>query len=98
MSRPAASRNEPCPCGSGKKYKHCCAGKPRAGAEKLIPWLLAGALALALLWVGVQKIGRGGSSKPPPQRSGQPCEYDARSDMHFDPVHGHWHQGRPPKP
>ena len=21
------SRNAPCPCGSGKKYKHCCAGK-----------------------------------------------------------------------
>ncbi len=20
-------RNEPCPCGSGKKYKHCCMGK-----------------------------------------------------------------------
>ena len=20
-------RNEPCPCGSGKKYKHCCARK-----------------------------------------------------------------------
>lgn len=20
-------RNEPCPCGSGKKYKHCCSGK-----------------------------------------------------------------------
>jgi hypothetical protein len=20
-------RNEPCPCGSGKKYKHCCALK-----------------------------------------------------------------------
>jgi preprotein translocase subunit SecA len=20
---PAAGRNEPCPCGSGKKYKHC---------------------------------------------------------------------------
>lgn len=20
-------RNEPCPCGSGKKYKHCCANK-----------------------------------------------------------------------
>ncbi|WP_418450642.1 SEC-C metal-binding domain-containing protein [Blautia sp.] len=18
------SRNDPCPCGSGKKYKHCC--------------------------------------------------------------------------
>jgi len=20
-------RNDPCPCGSGKKYKKCCAGK-----------------------------------------------------------------------
>ena len=22
---PKVGRNEPCPCGSGKKYKHCCA-------------------------------------------------------------------------
>lgn len=22
-----ASRNKPCPCGSGKKYKHCCYSK-----------------------------------------------------------------------
>jgi hypothetical protein len=22
--RPAIGRNDPCPCGSGKKYKHCC--------------------------------------------------------------------------
>ena len=21
-------RNEPCPCGSGKKYKKCCIGRP----------------------------------------------------------------------
>jgi len=26
-----AGRNEPCPCGSGKKFKNCCRGKkPRA--------------------------------------------------------------------
>ena len=24
---PKVGRNEPCPCGSGKKYKHCCYGK-----------------------------------------------------------------------
>ena len=25
---PKVGRNDPCPCGSGKKYKHCCgAGK-----------------------------------------------------------------------
>jgi hypothetical protein len=24
MEQKRASRNDPCPCGSGKKYKHCC--------------------------------------------------------------------------
>ena len=28
-------RNEPCPCGSGKKFKHCCYGKPAQGS--LVP-------------------------------------------------------------
>lgn len=27
---PRAGRNEPCPCGSGRKYKHCCLNKPRS--------------------------------------------------------------------
>jgi hypothetical protein len=27
------SRNAPCPCGSGKKYKHCCLGKGFAWAR-----------------------------------------------------------------
>ena len=27
MARKKVSRNTPCPCGSGKKYKHCCWGK-----------------------------------------------------------------------
>jgi hypothetical protein len=27
MTRKQVSRNAPCPCGSGKKYKHCCYGK-----------------------------------------------------------------------
>ena len=31
-SVPQAGRNDPCPCGSGKKYKRCCAGAARAGA------------------------------------------------------------------
>jgi len=25
--RPKVGRNDPCPCGSGRKYKHCCLGK-----------------------------------------------------------------------
>ena len=30
MSRQKPGRNEPCPCGSGKKYKACHAGEDRA--------------------------------------------------------------------
>jgi len=28
------SRNQPCPCGSGKKYKRCCSGKDRMSAAR----------------------------------------------------------------
>jgi uncharacterized protein YchJ len=27
-------RNEPCPCGSGKKYKKCCLIKEQQGAQE----------------------------------------------------------------
>jgi hypothetical protein len=27
-ARPRANRNDPCPCGSGKKYKSCCGRRP----------------------------------------------------------------------
>src|SRR5262245_60781886 len=32
-----ASRNAPCPCGSGRKYKHChgAPAKPRTGSARL---------------------------------------------------------------
>ncbi len=36
-------RNHPCPCGSGKKYKHCCGGSTAISAQ--IPPLLAQALS-----------------------------------------------------
>jgi hypothetical protein len=29
---PKIGRNQACPCGSGRKHKHCCLGKPRATA------------------------------------------------------------------
>jgi hypothetical protein len=33
-------RNDPCPCGSGKKYKHCClnAGTDPAAAPTDLTW------------------------------------------------------------
>jgi uncharacterized protein YecA (UPF0149 family) len=29
---PKIGRNDPCPCGSTRKYKHCCLNKPAAVA------------------------------------------------------------------
>ena len=31
-SQTKVGRNDPCPCGSGKKWKHCC-GRPGRGAR-----------------------------------------------------------------
>ncbi|MEP0548720.1 MAG: SEC-C metal-binding domain-containing protein [Rhodothermales bacterium] len=47
-----AGRNEPCPCGSGKKHKHCCAGKTPWYKEAkwtgaLVALVLLGGLFLA---------------------------------------------------
>src|SRR3990172_6824446 len=35
-------RNDPCPCGSGKKYKRCCLPKERDQAPGSSPWSYAG--------------------------------------------------------
>ncbi len=40
----AVSRNEPCPCGSGKKFKHCHLGKPdpvQAKKRMVVPLFIA---------------------------------------------------------
>jgi hypothetical protein len=31
-------RNDPCPCGSGKKYKHCCMARDRAAQAERVAW------------------------------------------------------------
>jgi uncharacterized protein YecA (UPF0149 family) len=33
--QPKAGRNDPCPCGSGKKYKKCCMLKDQQGASMM---------------------------------------------------------------
>ena len=48
---PAVSRAGPCPCGSGKRYKHCCGrafpNPPAAGADHAIPAAAAEDVATA---------------------------------------------------
>ena len=31
-------RNDPCPCGSGRKFKKCCLGKPEAETQAVMPF------------------------------------------------------------
>lgn len=35
MSNTKIGRNDPCPCGSGKKFKHCCMGRAHNPAREL---------------------------------------------------------------
>jgi hypothetical protein len=52
----SVGRNDPCPCGSGYKYKHCCAGQeiertqwPRIVLTAAFVLLLGGGLFAAVL-------------------------------------------------
>ena len=81
-----ASRNDPCPCGSGQKYKRCHEGKdvekPRSSGMllmALLALLVAGG-AVAVV-IGVARGGAGGGS--PRQRV-------------WSQEHGHWHDAGAP--
>ena len=41
MAKPG--RNDPCPCGSGKKYKNCCLAKEEAAEREELAKVEAGA-------------------------------------------------------
>lgn len=40
LSSPSAGRNDPCPCGSGRKYKQCHLGQTLLPPEVQVSWLL----------------------------------------------------------
>ncbi len=46
---PRPGRNDPCPCGSGKKFKHCCASKKDRVSPALIAALIVGAILAVIV-------------------------------------------------
>lgn len=103
-------RNDPCQCGSGRKYKNCCADKlsdkPRS-TNMLRAALIAGAAGiLALVIVMPNRSDDQAERDVLPQSSTPavlpvatppaPWAYDAASNRHWHPEHGHWHDGPPP--
>lgn len=90
------TRNSLCPCGSGRAYKNCCAGKqqqpatpPKAAMRQRV---ILAAMAAVIVVGGILLF----SFQPWQSSQGQGGEYDAENDRHWDPEHGHWHGGRPP--
>jgi hypothetical protein len=80
MARVKAGRNDPCPCGSGKKYKKCCGAaeqnhKSWGGRAMIVAVvvILAGAIAVA-----ITSFGEDPSPVATPGRT-------------WSPEHGHYH-------
>jgi hypothetical protein len=50
-------RNDPCSCGSGKKFKHCCAAKGDRLSPATRVWFALIALMLVLgAWIALTQI------------------------------------------
>jgi len=50
-------RNDPCPCGSGKKYKHCCALKgDRLSLATRVWFALIGVMLLVGAWLALTQV------------------------------------------
>jgi hypothetical protein len=73
-------RNDPCPCGSGDKYKKCCAGKPDASQKARSRGLAALLIVVLLIVVAGVVI---------ELRSDDSAE--GRVDRVWSPEHGHYH-------
>lgn len=64
----APGRNDPCPCGSGKKYKYCCGNEPPWYENRLFTGILiALAVVVGLVLIGTLFFGGGPPDCPPGQ-------------------------------
>lgn len=89
-------RNDPCPCGSGKKYKRCCEVKSPAaeaastgnGVVVLVLILIVGGVA-ATFFVpdGNDSPTTAATAVPTPSAGSQP----QRPGQVWSQEHGHWH-------
>lgn len=74
------ARNAPCPCGSGRKYKTCCAGKSSAIGRNWTGVLIGLVLLCGILIAGAAISGSGDGSRG----EGAPGQV-------WSEEHGHWH-------
>ncbi len=79
------NRNDSCPCGSGKKYKHCCEAKDLHTGEgnQTIRWLIKGAVGvfLAVLVWGIVEF----FSEEHPEMEAYKCDNPNCGKIHYRP-------------
>ncbi len=87
-AQPKPGRNDRCPCGSGKKYKNCCADKV---ASKMSPasWaaIVAAVAAVGVLLVLLFNAARGGAGAG----GAVPRSGICPPGQVWDPMHNHCH-------
>lgn len=67
MAKKKPERNDPCPCGSGKKYKNCCQHKETDSFKSKLGILgIVIALILGIVLVGIALSDREGQRDCPP--------------------------------
>ena len=103
----AIGRNEPCPCGSGLKYKNCCADKSKRGVSKGLIALLAAIGVVAAIGVfgalSSREEARPATANVPaptttanPMQPGRPQPPGPTPPGKvWDVAHGHWHDAAP---
>lgn len=71
-------RNDPCPCGSGEKFKRCCDAKPRGvdRRSRVMLAVLAAFIAAAIVFLVVSITGDGDGGE---------------AGRVWSPEHGHYH-------
>lgn len=74
------NRNEPCHCGSGKKYKNCHQEKEGEVGTKSRSLYIAGAIGLIILIIFISLYWNQYASTP-----------DAPPGKVWSTEHGHWH-------
>ncbi len=103
-------RNEPCPCGSGKKSKSCCAGKSASRDSRGMLILIAAIAAVAALGIVpamLRNDDQSAATRAPiaapatpartPDRPGSPQPPGpAPAGQVWSVEHGHWHSTTPP--
>jgi hypothetical protein len=83
MSKPG--RNDPCPCGSGKKYKKCCLAKDEQAALAAYTAATAAAAASAAAAAEEAPEGEGGETAKARGTQGKARSTTARQERRMSP-------------